>query len=376
MTRAVYDVVIVGAGIVGAACAAEAARAGFRTAVVEAGFIGQGATAAGMGHIVVMDGSEAEFALTRYSQCLWQELAEELPSDCEYMRCGTLWVAADDEEMAELERKRRFYSERGVAVEVLDSRALADAEPFLRPGLAGGLRVPDDSVIYPPAVARFLIERAQAEGATVLLGQPVVALTSEGVRLGDGSSLAAGIIVNATGSWSPQLLPEFPIAKRKGHLVITDRYPALVRHQIVELGYVKGAHGALSEVVAFNVQPRPTGQILIGSSRQYGVETTTVDRHILSRMLARACYYLPALAKLSALRVWTGFRAATADHLPYIGPLPGSDRLYLATGHEGLGITMSLATAKLLVAHWRGEPSPIPLQPYLPSRQHQLLAHA
>ncbi|HXF06362.1 MAG TPA: FAD-dependent oxidoreductase [Blastocatellia bacterium] len=376
MTRAVYDVVIVGAGIVGAACAAEAARAGFRIAVVEAGFIGQGATAAGMGHIVVMDGSEAEFALTRYSRQLWQELAEELPPDCEYSRCGTLWVAADEQEMAELERKRRFYSERGVAVEVLDRQALAEAEPFLRPGLVGGLRVPDDSVIYPPAAARFLIERAQAAGATVLLGQTVVAITPEGVRLSDGSRLGAAKIVNATGSWSPDLMPEFPIAKRKGHLVITDRYHGLVRHQIVELGYIKGAHGAMSEVVAFNVQPRPTGQILIGSSRQYGVETTTVDRQILSRMLKRACHYLPALAGLSALRVWTGFRAATSDHLPFIGPVRDSDRIYLATGHEGLGITMSLATAKLLVAHWLGEPSPIPLEPYLPSRRSLSLTHA
>jgi glycine/D-amino acid oxidase-like deaminating enzyme len=154
MTSAAYDVVIVGAGIVGAACAAECSRAGLRVGVIEASIIGGGATAAGMGHLVVMDDSEAQFALTRYSQILWSELAEDLPRDIEYEACGTIWVAADDEEMEEVRRKQNFYETRGMLVEVLDAHALAEAEPNLRQGLVGGLRVPADSVIYPPCAAR------------------------------------------------------------------------------------------------------------------------------------------------------------------------------------------------------------------------------
>src|SRR5512146_3372133 len=101
-----YDVVIIGAGIVGAACARECGRAGLRVAVVEADFVGGGATAAGMGHIVVMDDSEPQFALTRYSQQLWHELAPELTPDVEYMACVTIWVAAGDQEMQEVRRKQ------------------------------------------------------------------------------------------------------------------------------------------------------------------------------------------------------------------------------------------------------------------------------
>src|SRR5512139_339039 len=133
-TSRAYDVAVIGAGIVGAAVAAECARAGMRVLVIDRGPVGGGATAAGMGHVVVMDDSEAQFALTRYSRSLWDEIAGDLPDDVEHVRCGTLWVAADEEEMDGVLRKERTYRDRGVRVEVLDSRALAEAEPRLRGG--------------------------------------------------------------------------------------------------------------------------------------------------------------------------------------------------------------------------------------------------
>src|SRR5580700_2134476 len=114
MNPAVYDVVVVGAGIVGAACADEFARRGLRVAIVDRAFVGSGATAAGMGHIVVMDDSDAQFALTRYSQRLWQELRPELPDDVEYEECGTIWVAANEEELIEVRRKHDRSEERRV----------------------------------------------------------------------------------------------------------------------------------------------------------------------------------------------------------------------------------------------------------------------
>lgn len=376
MTAKAYDVVIIGAGIVGSACAAECAREGLSVAIVEAGIIGGGATAAGMGHLVVMDDSEAQFALTRYSQQLWDEIGDELPREVEHDACGTIWIATDDEEMAEVTRKARFYSERGVPVEILDAQSVAEAEPNLRPGLVGGLRVPGDSVIYPPCAAQFFVDQAMSNRAALFLGKAVETIASDGVRLRDGTSIAAGVIVSATGSWSPVLTPGLEVKKRKGHLVITDRYPNFLRHQLVELGYLKSAHSLTAESVAFNIQPRKTGQLLIGSSRQFDVDDAQVDGSIVTRMLNRAIEYLPGLRKLSSLRTWTGFRAATPDKLPLIGPHVEHERLYLATGHEGLGITTSLATAKLLVAQIVQRETAIPVAPYLPARVTQEPVHA
>ena len=363
-----FDVVIVGAGIVGSACALECVRSGLKTAVIEANFAG-GATHAGMGHIVVMDDSEPQFALTRYSQQLWDALAEDLPPEVQFQRTGTIWVAADEDEMEEVRRKSTDYSDRQVAVEVLDGRQLADAEPQLRPHLYGGLRVPGDSVIYPPCAAHYLLQQARKRGASLFSEAPAVILTGREVRLADGTLFSAGLTVNATGTWSPELTPGLAVRKRKGHLAITDRSPGFVRHQLVELGYLKSAHSVQADSVAFNVQPRANGQILIGSSRQFGAEDSQVEHELLEKMLRRACSYLPGLSRLSVLRTWTGFRAATPDKLPLIGPCPVPGRLFLATGHEGLGITTSLGTAKLLVDQILNRKSAIPREPYLPTRK-------
>lgn len=371
-----YDVVIVGAGIVGAACADEFSRRRMHVVVVDRDIVGGGATAAGMGHIVVMDDSEAQFALTRYSQQLWQTLRPQLPDDVEYEQCGTIWVAADTQEMNEVRRKHDYYGARNVPTEIIDAKTLQTLEPNLRDGLAGGLLVPEDGVLYPPCAARFLLDRAQMHGAELWLGASAVKIGNQSLQLSDGSRIAAGIVVNAGGAWSPELLPALEIKKRKGHLVITDRYPGFVRHQLVELGYLKSAHSLTSDSVAFNVQPRRTGQILIGSSRQYGAEDKEVDHDIVGRMLQRAQEYIPALGRMSAVRTWTGFRAATPDKLPLIGPWPGDKSLFLATGHEGLGITTSLATARILVDQITGTKSEISIEPYLPSRAIVEHAHA
>jgi len=374
-SESTYDVVVVGAGIVGAACAYFLVKEGLRVAVLERGIAGGGATAAAMGHLVVMDDSPAQLALTKLSLQLWKELEEQLPSSAEYRQTGTLWIASDDEEMAEVRRKYELYRSVGLACGVLDSTALGEAEPKLRRPLAGALRVLGDGVIYPQAAAQFLL-RGVAERGALFTDCNVVSIQGSTVLLGDRTRVSAGHIVNAAGCAAPELTPGIVMRKRKGHLILTDRYPGFLRHQVVELGYLKSAHSVAGDSVAFNLQPRATGQILIGSSRQYDNEDAAVDQDIVRRIMERACEYIPEVATLSVLRMWTGFRAATPDKLPLIGPSPENPKVLLATGHEGLGITTSTATGRLITDTILQQKSPIPQEPYLPSRMSSEAVHS
>jgi len=366
------DVVVVGAGIVGAACALALVREQLRVCIVDASFAGGGSTAAAMGHLVVMDDSPAQLALTAYSRGLWERMADELPAGCEYETRGTLWVAEGDGDLEAARAKQAVYAAHGVASAVVDAAELARLEPALRPGLAGALAVPGDGVLYPPNAARWCVERAVALGAVLRERCEATAIERGAVRVrapgGAVDTVSAGAIVVAGGVDAPRLVPELPVVPRKGHLVITDRYPGLCHAQLVELGYLRSAHGLGGESVAFNVQPRATGQLLIGSSRELVGRDGAVHDAVLGAMVRRAIHFVPALAGCEALRVWTGFRPATPDGLPLIGRWAASPGVWVAAGHEGLGITTAPATAALIAADIAGRAAPIDPEPYRPDR--------
>ncbi|WP_186083462.1 NAD(P)/FAD-dependent oxidoreductase [Burkholderia gladioli] len=375
MARA--DAIVIGAGIVGAACAAALAARGLAVEVLDAGGIGGGTTAAGMGHLVVMNDTPAELALTRDSLARWRALAPSLRECDAYRRCGTLWVAADDEELEAARAMRDGYLAAGVSAEAIGAAALREREPMLAAGLAGGLYVEGDGIVYAPSASEWLLRHSPgAARIRVRERTAVVALAGTELRTADGETLSAAQVIVANGLEAARLVPGMTLQAKKGHLLITDRYPGTITHQLLELGYIKSAHHAQGTSVAFNAQPRPTGQILIGSSRQFDSTDPAVEMPVLARMLTRATRYLPGLADLHALRAWTGFRAATPDGMPLIGPVPGHAGVWLATGHEGLGVTTSLSTAELIATQLLGEVPPIAPEPYWPARAMPEVGHA
>lgn len=368
MTSETASAVVVGAGIVGAAVAEALASDGMRVTIFDSGPAALGATAVGMGHLVAMDDSPAQLALTSYSLDLWKSLASELPPSAEFDPAGTLWVAEDEMQLEGIEEKVHAYAGRGMPLQWLDGKRVVELEPNLRPGLAGGLLAPRDGILYPPGAALALLERARARGAQLREHTEVLELGPNQVKTRDGT-VRADVIVNAAGTGAARLTPDLPIVPRKGHLVITDRAPGFCRHQIVEMGYLKSAHQMTAESAAFNVQPRATGQVLIGSSRELVGWDASVNHGLVAAMLSRAQRFMPALSKLQALRIWTGFRPATPDKLPLIGRWESTPGLWIAAGHEGLGITTSLGTAGLLADLIAGRTPAIAAIPFAPGRR-------
>jgi len=187
-------------------------------------------------------------------------------------------------------------------------------------------------------------------------------------RSGARTRVSAGAIVNAAGIDAPRLTPGLPVIPRKGHLAITERYSGLVRHQLVELGYLHSAHSMGGASTAFNVQPRAPGQLLVGSSRELVGRDASFNRAIAAQMMRRAVEFVPALARCAVVRAWTGFRPASADGLPLIGRWMHDEHVYVAAGHEGLGITMALGTAELIASMILGGTCAVDPAPFDPMR--------
>jgi glycine/D-amino acid oxidase-like deaminating enzyme len=362
------DVLIVGAGIIGAACALALQEQGLSVTLIDAATPGSGVTAAGMGHLVVLDESDDELALSLYSLGLWRQFLDQHPGVGEPVRCGTLWVAENAQQLARAQLRAERLLQHGWHAELLDEDQLRRLEPALRSGLCGAVRVAGDMAVYAPAVADFLAQRMVQLGGVLLQGQRVLALHQGGLTLDCASTLAAEHIVIAAGAQVAGLLPEVPVFGRKGHLAITDRYPGRLHHQVVSMSYGQSAGGADGLAVAANVQPRASGQWLIGSCRQDGRSDTMVEPEALAAVLRQAIALLPCLAQMNIVRAWSGMRPATPDGRPLIGAHPGRPGLWLACGHEGLGVTDAFATAQLLAAAIMGQPGQIDLAPFAPAR--------
>ncbi|MGH8855285.1 MAG: NAD(P)/FAD-dependent oxidoreductase [Telluria sp.] len=362
------DVIVVGAGIVGAACALQLQSRGRQVLLVDSQFPGGGVTAAGMGHLVALDETEDELDLCLLSLKHWDAYLDTRGGLVEHSRCGTLWVAEDEHQLAHAAARAENLARRGWQASQLTAAQVAAAEPSLRKGLAGGILVGADSVVYPPAVARDLTMQLVARGGKTMFGATVAAIGDRSILLETGLRIDANDVVLAAGVGVSRLLPDMPVFPRKGHLAITDRYPGRLSHQIVSMGYGQMPEGSDALAVAANVQPRPTGQWLIGSCRQDGIDHADVDPSVLAKVLRSAIALLPCLAEMRIIRSWTGMRPATPDGRPIIGAHPSRAGLWLAGGHEGLGVTTAFGTAQLLADLMLGQAPALAADFYSPSR--------
>ena len=364
MSRQRYDVAVVGAGIIGSACALELSRAGRSVVLLDSAGVASDTSCRAMGHVGVYDDSPAQFALSRYGVECWNEIAPELPPEVELVVRGALWIAADPNEMGEVEAKLRRYRSAGVAAHAVHGSELSRMEPNLNPDLPGALHVPGDLVLDAAEATRYLARRAVESGSELRAPAGVRELTDDGPRLEDGTVLRAETTVLATGWRAPELLPQLAIRPRKGHIALLAPPAGFVRHQLSEIGYVRGSQPDVSDVISFSLQPRTSGRCLLGATRQYVGASTEVDPTVIRRLMERARVFVPGIDRVPVERTWAGLRPAGTQGIPWIGPVPGRPKILVAVAHEGIGITTSIATGRLIRALVLGAEPAIPTAPY------------
>jgi glycine/D-amino acid oxidase-like deaminating enzyme len=366
---ATADAVIIGAGIVGAATAASLAAGGRRVCVIDrAGPLG-GTTAACEGNLLVSDklpGPELTLALR--SLALWREFAAEHGADFEFEPKGGVVAAHSPGQLAAVADLAGRQRAAGVEVSALDEAGLRELEPQLADGLAGGAWYPQDCQVQPMNAAmaylaaarrrgRLVLARAEATGLEPTAGAPVL-VTGAG-------RISAPVVVNAAGPWSAEVASRLgswlPVRPRRGHILVTEPLALLIRHKVYEADYV-GTVAGDADGVSYSavVESTASGPVLIGSSRDFGGlapgspawpgPAGQPEATVLAEIARRAVALFPFLRRVRAIRAYTGFRPACADHLPIIGPDVSVEGLYHATGHEGAGIGLAPATAELIAA--------------------------
>ncbi|MFJ4102865.1 NAD(P)/FAD-dependent oxidoreductase [Amycolatopsis japonica] len=356
-------VVVLGAGIVGAACARELTLAGFDVVVVDRGRPAGGTTSHGEGNILVSDkGPGAELELAKLSTALWPQVVAEIAdedaraaSSIEYDPKGGIVVATTDDGAAAL--KAFAASQTGVRAEPLSPKELADAEPALTRDVTAAFHYPEDAQVQPAGAALALLGSALRHGAQLRFDTDVAGATVHngritGVRV-PGEVIEADVVVNAAGPWAGQVSARLgaPIAvrPRRGEVLVTTPMPGVVRHKVYDADYV-GAVGADSGELQTSAVVESTwgGTVLIGSSRRRVEFDDTIRPEVLSAIAVKALRLFPSLADVAIMRAYGGFRPYVDDHLPVLGEDPRLGNLWHATGHEGAGIGLSVGTARLL----------------------------
>ncbi len=372
------DVIVVGAGVVGAACAYYAARAGLDVTVVDRGPVAGGTTGAGEGNVLVSDkepGPELDLALL--SNRLWRELDQGV-GGFEFEAKGGLVVAETDDVrllLADLAAKQ------DVQHEIVPAHALRDLEPHLADGLAGGVRYPQDAQVQPMLAAARLLVRGPLRGSGTVrlrLGVTVTGFVRSGERVigvrTDHGDLHGGAVVNAAGTWGGRIAAlagvDLPVQPRRGFILVTEPLGApLIRHKVYTAAYVTNVASDSADLeTSAVIEGTPAGTVLIGASRERVGFDRTTSPPVLARLAAQAVALFPVLREVRVIRSYCGFRPYCPDHLPVIGADPRAPGLYHACGHEGAGIGLAPATGHLLAQLIQGHRPDLDPHPFRPDR--------
>lgn len=372
------DAIVIGAGVVGAACALRLTEAGLRVLVLDRGAISGGTTSAGEGNILLSDKEPGpELTLAIRSRNAWFEIAEEIGNGFELEAKGGIVISRTDSGVSQLKHLSTMQKMVGVDTEEISSSDLRVLEPNISREIEFGVLYSGDAQCQPMLAAAHMLRIVRSLGGEVLPQVEVTGITVAGggvkritTPMGDYES---SVVVNATGTWAGQvaaLAGSFlPIAPRRGFILVTAPTPNLIHHKVYDADYIANvaSDGAELQTSAV-VEGTKSGTILIGASRERVGFKSDFNIDILRRLATQAISLFPVLQSVQLLRAYRGYRPYAPDHLPVIGQDPNVPGLWHAAGHEGAGIGLAPATAELITAQVTGWSTFMDATPFSPAR--------
>jgi glycine oxidase len=364
--------VVIGAGVIGLGIAWRLAQAGCQVSVYDRGPAGHGASWAAAGMLAAAvetePGEEPLLALTLESQRLWPDFARELEAvsgiAVGYRDEGTMVVALNHDDAAQLRHAYEFQKALGLDLEWLSGAQARRREPHLRPGLAAAVWSPRDHQVDNRLLAAALAAAVTRAGGALHEHCPVREVAIRGDRacgvVTDAGFAAADVVVLAAGAWSreiggipPAVLP--PVRPIKGQMLALrmDRAAPLVRHVI----WAPKAY----------LVPRRDGRLVVGATvEERGFDDSLTAGGLLA-LLDGAWRAVPGIEELAVAETWVGFRPGSRDDAPMLGAA-GIDGLVVATGHHRNGILLTPVTAATLSAYVLSGHLPELLRPFAPER--------
>ena len=357
-------VLVVGGGIIGCATALELARAGCRVTVFERATPGAEASSAAAGLLVPIDESpETSFArLALASWRLYPDVVRDLEArtgiDVEYVTRGTIYPASAS-------RKARDVSQWAdlaeFGVETLEDGEVQRREPALSPTIRHAVFVKGDHWLNNQRLVLAYAQAAASSGVELRGGDNVSRVIVEGGRaravVTEGERIDGDAVLLAAGAWSGELMAglgaRLRIEPRRGQMIALAHVPPVITHCV---------HGEVYLI------PRPSGELLIGATVERAGFQRAVTAEGISSLLQSAIELVPALRDLPIARTWCGFRPWAPDSLPVLGPCPGIDGLFIATGHFRNGILLAPITARLMTDWITGGAPSLEVKDFLPDR--------
>ena len=367
-------VVVIGAGMVGAATANELHRRDVDVLLLDAGEVSGGTTGLGEGNVLCSDKDAGpELELTVLGRALYAELDARFGPVAQIRRKGALVVHPDAQSWADEPARLQRLHAAGVEGELIDPDRVRELEPALSGAVHGALHVPGDLQCAPRAIARALA----AEVPRVRTGVCVERIATDPLRvvLVGGEHVAADAVVLAAGPWSAALAAtaglHLPVEPRWGQLVqlAAPAGPPLVRRKVVGGSYLASVASAAAGLqLSTVIETTFDGHVLVGSSRARRGFDDAVDPAVSGAMIERATALMPTVGRLSVMRAWSGLRPWLPDHRPAIGPSHAVPGLWVATGHEGAGVALGPVTGRLLAQLLTGEAPLMDPAPFDPDR--------